>query len=147
MGFVKWLVIIVVVIFIIYLVFPDTYFKGRDAVVNFTKNVFGSSKTDDSSLINSSNGVAPPSNSDTLNNYIDEGQVVDFDFDESDPCNWDFQAAPRSQGGSCMLTFDDPHLHCLENPPVSYTGVIDLVNRDSYPLLRCCEDNGLCAWR
>lgn len=146
MGLFKWLLIIAVVILVIYWFFPDTYVSGKDVLVKFKDKLLNKEQA------LPINNYVPNSTSDVgdkLSDFLKNNNVtdeVDVSVDESDPCIWSNQAYPRN-GILCTDTFEDPDLVCLENYPGNYAGVIDLVNEDSYPLLKCCVSTGMCAWR
>ena len=148
MGFFKWVLIIAVVILLIYLFFPETYYSGKNALVKFKDKLLGKEQSipipnlvPNNSSSNSDNKL-----SDFLNNNNSTEDKIDTSVDESDPCTWSNQAYPRN-GALCTDTFDDPDMVCLENYPANYAGIIDVVNEDSYPLLKCCEPTGMCSWR
>jgi hypothetical protein len=129
------------------LFFPDTYYSGKDALVKFKDKLLGKEQT---LPINNPLPVSNTTSSgDKLSDFLKNNNVTDeadIDADESDPCTWSNQAYPRN-GALCTDTFSNPDVVCLENYPANYAGIIDLVNEDSYPLLRCCEPTGMCSWR
>ena len=142
MGFFKWIIIIAIIIGVIYFFFPNTYHSGKDFITGISKS------TPDEVPENNYDNPSSSNDERRLSDYVDEENTEEINdgYDESDPCNWDNQAK-MSTGGLCTDTFGDVDLLCLENPPIRYGGVVDLVNQDSYPLLKCCESTGLCAWR
>lgn len=150
MGFFRWIVIIALVILFIYFVFPDTYQSGKEKVFSVFKK---------SDVINDQQII--PDNDVPDNQYVPPSQTTPEEDNEApsdnsgtqtedlgDPCTWSFQEAPFKQGvASSCKGRDDPDFYCLDNQPRSYSGVVNLDLRTSYPILRCCVSSGLCAWR
>lgn len=137
MGFFKWLIIIIVVILGVYFFFPDTYAKGDD----FVKKLWGSDEIQN--LFDEEN-----ISSNTTSNESLETERQTYSK-ENVHCGWNnqYEAYVFDKGRTSCAEAESPDVFCLQNPPLEYTGSINLVEEFSSPEMKCCIPTGDCSWK
>jgi len=52
----------------------------------------------------------------------------------------------NKEGSTCADVPVDQDLECVSNPPENYDGTINLLTKESTPLISCCVLDGECYW-
>ena len=157
MGFMKFLLIVAVVIIGIAYFFPDTYEEGKawvfdkfktgakDKIINTLED-----NTEEDQETQTYTEESGNESSDTQDEVVEEvDRVVTEDTNACGYVNFalpDYEGTSK-EGETCTDTFSwEQNNECLANPPAGYDGTILLLEGYSSPKLTCCKEDGTCQW-
>ena len=150
MGIGKTLLIIIVILFVIWYIAPTEFRAGRDRLSEW----FNSETTQDTIQASTQTLKDKILNNENVNNTIiyiqnNSQEIIPEEVEYIYHCSLPNKGLPdyygtAKEGEDCIDNGGD--IACFQNPPIIFDGWINLIQKESSPMLYCCETDGMCHW-